>query len=375
MESELPGPRRWVPGPERADGPIEPARETAGPDEAGSAPARTPAAPVPAARSPGVWALAGSCLVHLGLGAVAALLVWRASEPPGGGLGPEVSLALDETAAVPRAPESHPAEEHDARAAEAPPAPRPTAPPTPGSTPELAGGPALAPGIGPPPLQGAGTPAAPTQRVSGSGAGTAVKFAGLHGGTVRSVVYVVDASGPMVTSLPLVLAEVGRSIAQLSPRQRFGVVVFRRGGPGVEAFSRELVRATPGAKARLGDWLARVEPEGSSAPLEGLRAALEMEPEAVFLLSRGIQRSGGGAWELGLERTMAELERLNPRDPQGRRRTVIKTVQFLHEDPTGIMQRIGTEHGGGKEGEGYTVIRSDDDLERDPGEAGSRGRD
>jgi hypothetical protein len=229
---------------------------------------------------------------------------------------------------------------------------------------------------------------------------TEVRFAGLGASTARGVVYVIDASGPMVSSLPEVVREVVRSISRLGPSQRFGVVVFRkrvRGAPAeagltapaaddqagsapvedppgddrsFEWFTPSLVRATPEAKERVARWLSGVRPGGRSTPLDGLRAAIELGPDAIFLLSRGIERSGGGVWDLGLARTMAELDRLNPRDPEtGRRPIVIKTIQFLDEDPTGIMQAIGRAHGGaGRAGAGggaadsYTVIRRGADL-------------
>lgn len=190
-----------------------------------------------------------------------------------------------------------------------------------------------------------------------------VTFAGLGASSVRSVVYAVDASGPMVTSLPMVLRELERSISRLSATQKFGVVVFRRqadGGPAAEAFAPVLVRATPSARQMLHDWLAKIEPAGRSSPLAGLEAALSMRPDAVFLLSRSIQRSGGGVWELGMDQTLARLERLNAIDVDTSRRPVlIQTIQFLEEDPTGIMQAIGVRHGGG---EGYRVVRRQQDL-------------
>lgn len=193
-------------------------------------------------------------------------------------------------------------------------------------------------------------------------AGETVTFAGLGASSARSVVYAVDCSGPMVTSLPLVLAEVRRSISRLSPTQKFGVILFRSSGgrPAMDAFAPVLVRATPSARARLETWLGSAEPTGKSSPLAGLEAALALRPDAVFLLSRAIDRSGGGAWEGGLAPTMARLDQLNPSDPSGRRPVVIQTIQFLDEDPTGTLQAIGTQHGTGTTG--YRVIKRGEDL-------------
>jgi len=189
-----------------------------------------------------------------------------------------------------------------------------------------------------------------------------VRFAGLGASNARSVVYVVDASGPMVTSMPRVIQELRRSVDQLSPSQKFGVVLFRRTetGAGAEVFAPVLMRATPSAKRRLVDWLAQAAPVGASNPLTGLEAALALKPDVVFLLSRSIARSGGGVWEDGLESTLARLEHLNPPSgPAGRRPTLIQTIQFLDDDPTGIMQAIGARHG---QGAGYRVVRRGEDI-------------
>ena len=132
-----------------------------------------------------------------------------------------------------------------------------------------------------------------TELVAGT---SGVRFAGLGASNARSVIYVVDASGPMITSMPRVIEELRRSVEQLSPAQKFSVVLFRRtdAALGAEVFAPVLMRATPSAKARLVEWLAQIKPAGASNPLAGLEAALALKPDAVFLLSRSIVRSGGG---------------------------------------------------------------------------------
>src|ERR1043165_8588402 len=121
-------------------------------------------------------------------------------------------------------------------------------------------------------------------------------------------------------------------------------------------------------------------PVGRSNPLDGLRLALRLQPDAVFLLSRSIRRSGGGTgdgtgaaavgasvgggsgggggdgrgaaaigdsvggvWGRGKAEIMAELDKLNPKRGE-QRRVVIKAIQFLEEDPTGPMPAVGDEH-------------------------------
>ncbi|MEQ8876000.1 MAG: hypothetical protein RIC49_06280 [Phycisphaerales bacterium] len=188
-------------------------------------------------------------------------------------------------------------------------------------------------------------------------------FAGVSASRASSVVYAVDGSGAMITSLPFVLEEVRRSVSALADDQRFAVVLFGRRagdeGGGVRAFPPEgLRRATAGSKAELFGWLDSVRARGASNPLDGLLAAIDREPDVVFLLSRSIRRTDGsgartrgGDWGPGREAILAELDRANPVRKSifgpPARPVQVKCVQFLEEDPTGVMRAIAREHGGG----------------------------
>ena len=59
-----------------------------------------------------------------------------------------------------------------------------------------------------------------------------------------------------------------------------------------------------------------------------------------------------------LEQLLEWLDRMNPRNSRtGARGVTIKTLQYVEDDPTGIMLRIGREHGGE---DGYRMITLDD---------------
>ena len=167
----------------------------------------------------------------------------------------------------------------------------------------------------------------------------------------------------MVTSLPFVLEELRRSVSALAPDQSFAIVLFGRrptglsDEAGVRVFPREgLSPASPSRKAEALTWLEAAQARGASNPLDGLLAAIEREPEVVFLLSRSIRRTDGraaaGDWGPGREAILEELDRVNPirRSIFGppARAVQVKCVQFLEEDPTGVMRAIAEVHGGGE---------------------------
>jgi hypothetical protein len=192
-------------------------------------------------------------------------------------------------------------------------------------------------------------------------AAKAASFAGVAAQRASKLVYAIDAGGAMTSSLPYVKGELLRSVARLDQTQRFQVLVFRT-PPGesearVDAFEPGGFAAPDAATvARLTSWLERVQPRGRSQPLAGLRAALAQQPDLIFLLTRSIRRSGGdNTWGEGTHATLAELDRLNPASMGGRRPTVIKALQFIDPDPTGMLQQIGASHGDGPGS--YTVIR------------------
>ncbi|MFN0132097.1 MAG: hypothetical protein ACKVW3_06150 [Phycisphaerales bacterium] len=252
--------------------------------------------------------------------------------------------------------------------------------PSPDDTPTAA---RPAPSAGAPPLSGLSTPSLtpiPTLRSTSADALSAdlvrtrpdelgATFAGLGARQATSVVYVVDASGAMVTSLQFVLAELDRSVRALSGSQSFQVVLFRDSGCEVfsppsattppSANSRaapRLVPASPANKAHLARWIKSVRPAGKSDPLAGLTRGLAFRPDAIFFLSRSIPRSAGGAegvWGLGTQALLDRLDTLNPRRSD-RRPVAIKAIQFIEEDPTGTMQAIARDHGDGPNS--YTVL-------------------
>jgi hypothetical protein len=175
----------------------------------------------------------------------------------------------------------------------------------------------------------------------------------------------------MTSSLKFVKDELIKSIARLDPSQSFQIVMFRD-PPGakegdtaatVELFTPNrnrqpaMVPVSNDARVAAAAWLEGIRPGGRSDPLAGLTAALKLKPDLIFLLTRSIRRSGGSAeWGAGNAATLAALDKLNPVNARtSLRPTVIKAIQFLDEDPTGLLPAIAESHG---DGEGsYKVLK------------------
>lgn len=204
------------------------------------------------------------------------------------------------------------------------------------------------------PLAGASSEAVQERRVPD------VRFAGLGASNAVDVVYVIDASGSMIATFPVVLDFLERSVSRLSRTQRFQFVFF---GPeeyvaaphpgdvqeGVR--STRLIRATPDNVASALAWARDVLPSGRSNPVRALQTALSLRPQAIFVLSNTI--TGLGAWEVDKDALLKQINALNPVRADGRRDTVIKAVQFLEEDPAGVLRALAEAHGGP---DGYKFI-------------------
>jgi hypothetical protein len=194
---------------------------------------------------------------------------------------------------------------------------------------------------------------APTPEVPPQPRAMPASIAGVAADRAERLVYAIDASGAMTTTLPYVKDQLLESVARLDASQKFQVLVFRQ-LPGstkteIKRFdAASFVSANPQSKARLGAWLADIQPRGRSQPLAGLRESLGLHPDLIFLLTRSIRRSGqDSSWGEGTKATLTELESLNPLGSEGKRVAVIKALQFIDNDPTGMLQEIAARHGDG----------------------------
>ncbi len=143
------------------------------------------------------------------------------------------------------------------------------------------GGGAAAPGTG-----GFGT---------GAGAGTDVGQAGIWNLRVRAdkLVYVVDFSGSIINTADDLKHELKRSVGRLQPAQYFNVIIFYSTGAGAddrvhtESFRPQLVPATAATRRDFFTWIDGMKPRGKTEPMQAMKWALALEPDAVFLFSDG----------------------------------------------------------------------------------------
>ena len=182
---------------------------------------------------------------------------------------------------------------------------------------------------------------------TGIGAGEGLG-AGMYGagGNAKRIIYVVDASGSLLDSLPFVLAELKRSISELSEKQVFNVIFFNANLGG----SQQVVEVPPGNmrvadsanKQRAIEWIdataGNIIPGGKTDPIPAVKRALAQNPQLMFLLSDNI--TGRGIYELDQDTLLAEIKRAN------RGNAKINTIQFLYPDRIGTLQKIADSTGG-----------------------------
>lgn len=171
-------------------------------------------------------------------------------------------------------------------------------------------------------------------------------FAGVSASNARRIVYVIDASGSMVPHLQIVLQELARSLAALSPEQSFGIIFFKGNDAVIVPPGNALNPGTVAAKSAAMKWInENIVPQGGTNPLVAIQKAIALKPDAIFMLSQNI--TGYGTFEVDQRDLMNLLNELNPRDAStGRRLAQINCVQFLDPDPLNTMEIIAREHGG-----------------------------
>ncbi len=167
-------------------------------------------------------------------------------------------------------------------------------------------------------------------------------------GNAQNVVYVVDASGSLIDTLPYVLAELSRSIRRLAEQQRFTVLFFQ-GNDLLEIPPTGLRQATAVNQQRAVQWIdpagGHLFAKGRSNPLPALRKALGYEPDIVFLLTDNL-----AAQQTGVQDDQTLLNQIAQANTA---KAAIHTIQFLYQDASGdksdripLLKQLAQQHGG-----------------------------
>ena len=180
------------------------------------------------------------------------------------------------------------------------------------------------------------------------GAAFRTNFMG-SGGNAKKIVFIVDASGSLIDTLPNVILELKKSVQQLSERQSFTVIFFQ-GDAVIEVPPPGWKRADFAHKKSVSEWIDpdshNIEPGGKSNPVKAIRLAMRYKPELIYLLSDNITGAGSGKYEIDQRRLLVEIRRANTA------KTKINTIQFLYPDPLkdaglqGTMELIAEQSGG-----------------------------
>ena len=155
-------------------------------------------------------------------------------------------------------------------------------------------------------------------------------------------IFIVDCSGSMQKFRRWRQAkrELRNSINGLAENQRFLILLYNIGFVGMND-ELELVPSTPKERRKSIRWLNRNYPDGNTFCAEALQRALELQPDAVFLLSDGIFDDA--------ERVFTVLDQMNDKESLqrlNRRQIPVHTVALGNHDGKFAMEQIALENSG-----------------------------
>lgn len=171
----------------------------------------------------------------------------------------------------------------------------------------------------------------------------------------QRIAFVLDASGSMVSALQAAQQELARRLAQLTPDQKYTVVVVR--GDGCETVPDTPALATRASLERTLRWIReRTEPRGNADLGAGLECAWKsFNPDGVCIIARGVS-SKRRAPANARSTLISTAERLNPA-ANGRRTTTFLCIELMDAAANGVLQQLGRTHGGPQ---GYQLLTRQD---------------
>ena len=154
-------------------------------------------------------------------------------------------------------------------------------------------------------------------------------FFGLNADAGR-VVFVVDVSGSMHgRRMRRAQKELRYTLESLKPSQKFYIVFFSDGALPMPAAG--LLSATSDNVAQAWQWVQQAQCGGGTNPLPALLLALELKPDAIYLMTDG--------------KFSGQVLLAATQDPPGHR-TPVNTIAFASKKAERLLQAIANETGG-----------------------------
>lgn len=156
-------------------------------------------------------------------------------------------------------------------------------------------------------------------------------------------VFIVDSSRSMIgMRFEDAKRELIYAVRRLSPTQSFYVVFFDQGAKPMMLFGNvptepALVPATQQNLDRLEQWVATVPNGPWTNPLEAVKLAIKLKPDAIYLLSDGEFTDRGATQRYLTEHNL---------DKQKQPRIVVNTIGLDSHAGAGSLSRIAKLHGG-----------------------------
>ena len=157
------------------------------------------------------------------------------------------------------------------------------------------------------------------------------------------IVFLVDASGSLVDSLPQMLVWLNEALQTIEPGEQFAVFFFKS-GKVIPVEPSGLIKPTRDAILALSEnWLnpdrAPVLPSGRSNPTHAIRAALKLDPTDMYVLSDESFAYFAGD-------TTSEQAQALVTDAIGTSDVRVHGVQFFYRDQGSVLETLSNRYEG-----------------------------
>jgi len=149
-------------------------------------------------------------------------------------------------------------------------------------------------------------------------------------GNAYSVIYVVDVSPSMLPFFDPLKRELGSSLGELQPMQKFHVIFFSSGEP-IEGPAKGLTWASDRNKRTYIEFVDQVQTDIKTDPRWAVRRALELNPDLVYLLTDGV-------FDEKLADQIIEWSKA--------RQIKINTLAYVNERGAFLLRKIAEQTGG-----------------------------